>query len=647
MKFLNYVASILLALTVSALNLTAQVQNRLGVEESIFEPYSKCRLSPYDVDNISICDSIYSIGVQRNDYKIKTLALNAVLPAYYMLEDLDMMNKTIQEIKDIQYSHPDINDIYFAALYSYCNYLIFFDKLSDSLLEAKQMLERSTEIGEPYGMMLAYRTMAIIYQYRSNSALAVECYKRALEYSESANASVEQDNIRIQLAQEQINAGLYDNARETLSVIARSIDNDENLRLQYYFVSAYLGDNTGDHESFWKYYNLVKDEPMYESIIGEEDRALVEIDYLLSKGEIDKAEQVALEYLPDQSRHMILSEIYGKKGLYKLAYEESTAFNKIKDSLSVAVQTEDVAMLDAQMANAELKHESLQYKSRVRTMTLSVALIIFIIISILSILNIIREQKHKRALKAKNYELIEAKKTTEAALEKAKESDAIKTRFLQNMSHEIRTPLNAVVGFSQLLSLPDGINTEQEKNEYSNYILNNSEMLTMLIDDIISLSDVENGNYKINKSKKNCNDIIRHAIKSVEHRVSPGVTLKWESDFTDEDLILTDERRVQQVLINLLTNACKHTEKGTITIRCCSEKNNGYVNFEVIDTGTGIPKDKAEKIFDRFFKIDEFKQGAGIGLNICKIITSKLGGELYLDTTYENGAKFVFSIPKN
>ncbi|MCR5003393.1 MAG: HAMP domain-containing histidine kinase [Bacteroidales bacterium] len=232
-----------------------------------------------------------------------------------------------------------------------------------------------------------------------------------------------------------------------------------------------------------------------------------------------------------------------------------------------------------------------------------------------------------------------------SAKKRAESSDRSKTVFLQNMSHEIRTPMNAIVGFSQLLALPDGYSTEEEKKEYAGYIQNNAKMLMMLIDDILDIADAEHGNYRIDLSDASCNEICTSAMKSVEFRVPPGVDMNFKTDLPDDYKVHTDSRRVQQVLINYLTNACKHTLQGEIKVRCSSTENPGCITFSVTDTGTGIPPDMAENIFERFTKLDSFVQGSGLGLNICRTVAQKLGAQVKLDTTYTKGARFLFILP--
>jgi signal transduction histidine kinase len=242
-------------------------------------------------------------------------------------------------------------------------------------------------------------------------------------------------------------------------------------------------------------------------------------------------------------------------------------------------------------------------------------------------------------------ELMRTQKELQAAKERAEHSDQLKTMFVQNVSHEIRTPLNAVVGFSQLLSMPDDVVSPEEKEEYVKYIQNNSELLIMLVNDILSIGDVERGQFVVSISDVRVNDICQQSMRTAETRLPGGVNLYYTSDVDDDYTIKSDGHRIQQVLVNFLTNACKHTEKGEIHVHTSLSEKPGYITFSVTDTGTGVPADEAEHIFERFTKLNAFKQGAGLGLSICKNIATILKGDVHLDTSYTNGARFVFQLP--
>lgn len=231
-------------------------------------------------------------------------------------------------------------------------------------------------------------------------------------------------------------------------------------------------------------------------------------------------------------------------------------------------------------------------------------------------------------------------------LEEAKQESRLKDVYLHNICHEIRNPLNAVVGFAQLMALPDDIVSTKEKEEYNEYIAQNSSLLMLIVDDILNISDIKSGNFRINKTPAPLNNIGTSAIASVKYRVTDKVKLSFTSDFDDSFMLKTDVRRVQQILINFLTNAIKHTEEGSIVLHCSRDENPGMVTFSVTDTGEGVPLDKADKIFERFTKLNDFVEGTGLGLNICRTLAEKLYGKVYLDKTYRGkGARFVFVHP--
>ena len=238
-----------------------------------------------------------------------------------------------------------------------------------------------------------------------------------------------------------------------------------------------------------------------------------------------------------------------------------------------------------------------------------------------------------------------AREQAEAARKQAENANHLKSLFLQNMSHEIRTPLNAIVGFTEVLNSDEDLGlTEEERKEMLELINTNTELLTTLVNDILDLSKLESDTYTLSLSPVSITELCHATLASVAHRISPGVELRIDEPSNANELILnTDIARLQQILTNLLTNACKYTEEGSITLAYRHDKTEW--EFSVTDTGCGIPPEKAETIFERFEKLDSFKQGTGLGLNICRRIAELVGGRVYLDTSYTGGARFVFMHP--
>ncbi len=273
---------------------------------------------------------------------------------------------------------------------------------------------------------------------------------------------------------------------------------------------------------------------------------------------------------------------------------------------------------------------------------------LFIAASVLTLLGLrylLRNSKMTHELGRTNDNLQATLKNLSVANDQAQESDRQKTKFIQSMSHEIRTPLNAIVGFSQILTDDDSQLSEEERKNITDIINNNSEVLNTLVNDILDLTSLETGKYVMKKEDVPVNSLCHHALDSTRHRKADGVHLRLETELPDDFMVKSDSYRLQQVLVNLLTNAMKNTTKGSIVLSCSLSERPGLLTFTVTDTGIGVPRDKQEKIFERFCKLDQFKQGVGLGLDICRIIAKRLGGAVDIDHDYTGGARFWFAIP--
>lgn len=167
-------------------------------------------------------------------------------------------------------------------------------------------------------------------------------------------------------------------------------------------------------------------------------------------------------------------------------------------------------------------------------------------------------------------------------------------------------------------------------------------MLSMLIDDVMDMTDAEHGNYRIQIGTVEVNKVCRAAMQMAEMRLLDGVKLYFVTDIDDSYTIQSDGRRIEQVLVNFLTNACKHTQKGEIRLQVSTTEHPGRLTFSVTDTGEGIPPEIGNNIFQRYRKANAGVQGSGLGLHICSIIAEKLNAEIKLDQSYSNGARFVF-----
>lgn len=239
---------------------------------------------------------------------------------------------------------------------------------------------------------------------------------------------------------------------------------------------------------------------------------------------------------------------------------------------------------------------------------------------------------------------IDDRKALEDALVKARnraeESDRLKTAFIANMSHEIRTPLNAIVGFTSLL--PD-ITDDAERRSLLDLVNENTQKLLHIVDDVVNISKIESGQEELVMTTFDLNMMLVEAMSHFAERLKPGVELNVE--FAQESLtITTDMIRLSTIAKHLVSNAMKFTDQGSIVVGCDAPVD-GRVCFWVRDTGKGIAEENYERIFERFFKVDEFIPGAGLGLSICRVMAFSLGGDVTVESKLGEGSTFRVDIP--
>ncbi|MCD8091831.1 MAG: HAMP domain-containing histidine kinase [Bacteroides sp.] len=230
------------------------------------------------------------------------------------------------------------------------------------------------------------------------------------------------------------------------------------------------------------------------------------------------------------------------------------------------------------------------------------------------------------------------------AKERAEESSRLKSAFLANMSHEIRTPLNAIVGFSDVLS--SGDTSIEEQRGFFEIIKTNSDLLLRLINDILDVSRLEADRVTFSLEKCDVVQVCQQVVASVAQARRSGNQFLFECDRQMYEMKI-DVQRLQQVVINLLSNADKFTKEGTITLKLDIDEAKKVAVFSVSDTGCGIPLDKQKQVFERFEKLNEYVQGTGLGLSICKLTVEKWGGDIWIDPSYTDGARFMFTHPLN
>ena len=235
--------------------------------------------------------------------------------------------------------------------------------------------------------------------------------------------------------------------------------------------------------------------------------------------------------------------------------------------------------------------------------------------------------------KALEQELVDARN-------RAEESDRLKTAFIANMSHEIRTPLNAIVGFTSVL--PD-VQDAAERQQLLDLVHENTQKLLVIIDDVVNISKIEAGKEELVMSNFDLNLVLQDQIEHFSKDLKPDVLMRKQFA-SDQQFITTDMNRLLEVVKHLLSNAVKFTAQGEIVVGY-DAPSSGRIRIWIRDTGKGIAPENLERVFERFFKVDEFIPGAGLGLSICRVLAYSLGGSVNVESKIGEGSTFSFEFP--
>ena len=541
-------------------------------------------------------------------------------------EDDARLNQLMEELKQNAKKNGYIQYYYYAYEMAQ-TYFYNHDKFYRTMELAQEMQTYARENGDEYGMWMGTRYLVSLYVAQNDYLSAKKFILEALNiFHNSTDPTVKRQSVcRLYCDLADTYPIGHDSVRVNLKKAELAAKQHlDTLRCHYQWAKLAAFDK--DIKSYEQHRDYCRQDRLLFQISSTAQQLFSRIDSLVYGYGL---KDINFDYYTTRLREVKytanIAEVYGFKDLAFEIEKSLNAFNEQKISQTNQSRLVEMsARMGNNMLQAQVTAQSIQMR---RTSILLMILLTIILLGTLVFLLF-----YIRNLRRTN--------------EKVRLADAAKTRFVQNMSHEVRTPLNAIVGFSQLLSLPDGSFPEAEKEEFAAHIVNNSKMLTMLLDDILNASAMDKGTYKITYEPGELHRMAQAAISSTEHRLQPGVHMLYVPEQEEPFTFVTDPGRVQQILINLLSNACKHTSAGEIRLTSSLKANPGYVTFAVTDTGMGIPPEQAEKIFERFAKLNDFVQGTGLGLSICRDIADRMGAKVYLDTAYSGkGARFIFQVP--
>ena len=415
-----------------ALTADAQIVNRLKVDNDTFQRYAYGRMQLYNQENLALADSLYRVGEERSDYKFKCLALSLEIPVRVSQGDMDRVDDAMDEMKQLLTGHKEYRTFLYSSIHDYCQYLIHAERVSDAMLEARALDRDATETGIPIGKMYSYLIIGQIQSYRTNSHLAIENYNKAAKYCRDAKADQELPNLYLLIAQEYIKQGEFAKAVEFCNDAEAYQDYFPRLRIKVLMTRCYLYNAEKDWDALWSSYDRLMADPLYEMQSELDERFELDVCYLRSKNLMEEALAAADSLSTARARHNLKHGIYADMNRYGDAYGELALLMQEKDSTYIKVQNEDMAILDAEMNNAQLRADAERLRHRQQNTILIGFLIMFAIAFISILLSQWQLRENLEILKQKNNQSLMARQAYHKALDAKEAENAMKVKILQN-----------------------------------------------------------------------------------------------------------------------------------------------------------------------------------------------------------------------
>jgi len=434
-KFLFCMAMLLAGLTAGR----AQIVNRLRIDDDTFQRYAYGRMQQYSPSNLPLADSIYQIGVSKDNFKYKCVGLSLEFPVRFALGEYDRMDQAVAEIKEMVGDRKDSRSFYFAVMHEYCEYLVHIGRSSDAMLEARAMERTASQERQPIGKMYAYRILALIQSYRDNSFLAIQNFEKAARYCKEARAEQDLPNMYILIAQEHIKMKDFVQAEDYCIKAEEYQSFFPSIRVKAKMTRAYLYNAKKDWPRFWRCYDELMADPLYKMQADGDARNGIDVYYLISKQRFDEALSKADSLSVPRDRYDKKHGIYAAQGVFDQAYNQLSHLVNEKDSIYIKVQNEDLAILDAEMNNAQLREDA----QRLKAQNQFTILIGFLVMFAIAFLSILMQQWQLRAnldeMRRKNNETLADRRAFQKAMDAKEAENDYKIKILQNRTTNVLT----------------------------------------------------------------------------------------------------------------------------------------------------------------------------------------------------------------
>lgn len=561
-----------------------------------------------------------------------------------------------QAPRDMQF-HKEQNcwEHYYETWSLLVNTYIFMGQVNTGLQEVKLMHQDAAERNDPYGLALANYAMGNAYNNMGQLDEAISCYDQSLALIEEADLettvvndifSYYCDVLKEQKRYQEMGV-ITEKWKKAIDELVERQSKKEGKQLNggvwnsyYYLACAQMNLGLGNLDEAEKAIDEAEKSNRDKSEFIPMSVTYYRAQLWLQRRNYQKALDYNTQRLEksrqydDKSSEVLIylqrAEIMKGLGEYKEAADMYQSVYELTDSIYKKDARTQINELNTLFRVNEMEMEKRLSRNR------SVAVIAIIIALALALLLGYGSWMNLR-LRRKNEELA-------IAHAQAEESLRMKSDFIKNISHEIRTPLNILSGFSQVLAQQDADLPQEVRQEASVNIQQNTNRITSLINRLLALSESSSRSLIERTDTISAEQLCQTAIAGSGVADDKRHQFSFSSTLGEGLTIVTSEKYASQAICHLLDNAMKFTpEGGSISMSCRTEGNVLAISIE--DNGNGVPKEKAEEIFDEFVQLDTFKDGVGIGLSLSRNIVRQLGGDLVLDTNYQKGARFVLTLP--